>query len=133
MHAVVADSSGRAHLLAHGSTIHGAEWVLDEAGQPLDLPPGAGQLFPSRWCLCASDRQRARCHEAASSERVAVVGLGMGSLACHARDGERWDFFEIDPEVVRLARDTQVFPVTLSVRTAGKGRARRRPADTRGY
>jgi hypothetical protein len=41
--------------------------------------------------------------------RVAVVGLGMGSLACHARDGERWDFFEIDPEVVRLARDTRYF------------------------
>jgi spermidine synthase len=33
----------------------------------------------------------------------------MGSLACHAKDGERWDFFEIDPEVVRLARDTRYF------------------------
>ena len=40
---------------------------------------------------------------------VAVVGLGAGSLACYARPGENWTFFEIDPEVVRLARDPNVF------------------------
>ena len=40
---------------------------------------------------------------------VAVVGLGAGSLACHRRDGETWTFFEIDPEVVRLARDPSMF------------------------
>ena len=40
---------------------------------------------------------------------VAVVGLGAGSLACHRRDGETWTFFEIDPEVVRLARDPNMF------------------------
>ncbi len=42
-------------------------------------------------------------------ERVAVVGLGMGSLACHARPGEDWVFFEIDPVVVRIAQDTRLF------------------------
>jgi spermidine synthase len=40
---------------------------------------------------------------------VAVVGLGAGSLACHAKANENWTFFEIDPEVVRLARDPKVF------------------------
>jgi spermidine synthase len=40
---------------------------------------------------------------------VAVVGLGSGSLACHRREGEDWTFFEIDPEVVRLARDPAMF------------------------
>src|SRR5262249_49636370 len=40
---------------------------------------------------------------------VAVVGLGAGSMACHRRDGETWTFFEIDPEVVRLARDPNMF------------------------
>src|SRR5262249_52669508 len=40
---------------------------------------------------------------------VAAVGLGTGSLACHKRDGERWTFFEIDPEVVRLARNPERF------------------------
>ena len=41
--------------------------------------------------------------------RVAVVGLGTGSLACHRRDGEEWTFFEIDPDVVRIARDPRYF------------------------
>jgi spermidine synthase len=40
---------------------------------------------------------------------VAVVGLGAGGLACHRHAGENWTFFEIDPEVVRLARDPSRF------------------------
>ncbi len=42
-------------------------------------------------------------------KQVAVIGLGTGSLACHRRDGERWTFFEIDPQVARIARDPQLF------------------------
>ena len=42
-------------------------------------------------------------------KNVAVVGLGAGSLACHRHEGENWTFFEIDPEVVRLARDSGQF------------------------
>jgi hypothetical protein len=42
-------------------------------------------------------------------DAVAVVGLGTGSMACHAREGERWRYFEIDPVVVRLARDPKTF------------------------
>jgi hypothetical protein len=30
-------------------------------------------------------------------------------MACHRKDGETWTFFEIDPEVVRLARDPNMF------------------------
>ncbi len=41
--------------------------------------------------------------------RVAVVGLGTGSLACHRRGREKWTFFEIDPDVVRIARDPRYF------------------------
>ena len=41
--------------------------------------------------------------------RVAAVGLGTGSLACHRQDGEAWTFFELDPHVVRIARDPTLF------------------------
>ncbi len=41
--------------------------------------------------------------------RVAVVGLGTGSLACHKRGKEEWTFFEIDPDVVQIARDPRFF------------------------
>lgn len=41
--------------------------------------------------------------------RVAVVGLGTGSLACYRQEGEAWTFFELDPQVVRIARDPTLF------------------------
>ena len=40
---------------------------------------------------------------------MAVTGLGAGSLACYARPGQRWTFSEIDPAVVRVARDPRFF------------------------
>jgi predicted membrane-bound spermidine synthase len=42
-------------------------------------------------------------------DHVAVVGLGAGSLACYRQDPEQWTFFEIDPKVVRIARDPRMF------------------------
>jgi spermidine synthase len=41
--------------------------------------------------------------------RVAIVGLGTGSLACYGRPNETWTFYEIDPLVEHIARDTKFF------------------------
>jgi hypothetical protein len=41
--------------------------------------------------------------------RVGVVGLGAGTLATYAKASEEWTFFEIDPSVVRIARDQRFF------------------------
>jgi hypothetical protein len=41
--------------------------------------------------------------------RTAIVGLGAGALASYAREGDRFTFFEIDPVVVRIARDPRYF------------------------
>ena len=38
-----------------------------------------------------------------------MVGLGTGTLACHRKGDEQWTFFEIDPEVIRIARDPRRF------------------------
>jgi hypothetical protein len=40
---------------------------------------------------------------------IAVVGLGIGSLSCYAKSGQAMTFYELDPEVIRLARDTTYF------------------------
>src|SRR6185437_9470115 len=40
---------------------------------------------------------------------VGVIGLGAGGLAAYGRPGERWTFFELDPEVERIARDPRFF------------------------
>jgi hypothetical protein len=42
-------------------------------------------------------------------DRVGVVGLGAGALAARARSGQHYTFYEIDPAVVRIARDTDYF------------------------
>ncbi len=59
-----------------------------------ELPDGAGDPGP--------------CGRARGARfKVAVIGLGAGSLACYVEPGETWRFFEIDPSVVDIARDPQ--------------------------
>jgi len=38
-----------------------------------------------------------------------VIGLGVGTLAAYARSGDRMVFYEIDPEVVRIASNPEFF------------------------
>jgi hypothetical protein len=42
-------------------------------------------------------------------DRVGVVGLGAGALGARARAGQHYSFYEIDPAVVRIARNTEYF------------------------
>jgi len=44
-----------------------------------------------------------------AERRVAIIGLGTGTIACYARPGERWTFYEIDPLIVRIATDPRYF------------------------
>ena len=91
------------HHLQHGNTLHGAQdtrpayrttpLTYYHAGGPL------GALF---------DRVP-RLAPSAPPRRVAVVGLGAGTLACWGRAGERWTFYEVDPLMVRIARDPRLF------------------------
>ncbi len=62
--------------------------------------------------------------------RVGLVGLGVGSLASYTRPGEHWTFFEIDPEVQRIAADPAKFTF-LSECVASKARADVEIADGR--
>ena len=41
--------------------------------------------------------------------RVAVIGLGAGTLTCASEPGENWKFFEIDQTMVDTARDPKYF------------------------
>ena len=40
---------------------------------------------------------------------MGVVGLGTGTLACYAKPGQQWRFYEIDPEMETIARDPKRF------------------------
>ena len=106
VHRVAETPDGRHRLLIHGTTIHGAERLLD-GDAPAKSPPEPLTYYYFGGPI-SQTIEAARAAKGGLS-RVAVVGLGSGSLACHRRKGETWTFFEIDPEVVRIASNPRFF------------------------
>lgn len=100
VHSVLIDETQRFHVLMHGITIHGAQYIAPgRRTQPTtyyhrDSP--IGQVFS----VLGRDGALAR---------VAVIGMGTGSLACHRAPQRSWTFYEIDPAVVALARESPYF------------------------
>ena len=97
---VIEDNGKEAHLLYHGTTLHGLQKSVQKTRlQPSSYyhPTGpAGQVF--------SVLEKVRAEES-----VAVVGLGTGALACYGRPRQKFTFYEIDPLVERVARDQRLF------------------------
>ncbi|HEX8455810.1 MAG TPA: fused MFS/spermidine synthase [Pyrinomonadaceae bacterium] len=95
---VTQDAGSDTHWLYHGTTIHGRQSLaLDRHCEPLSYyhrEGPLGQLFKS------FDAQHAN---------VAIVGLGTGATAAYTRAGQNWTFYEINPAVVRIARDPAYF------------------------
>lgn len=106
VHQVVDTADGSHRLLFNGTTIHGAERIGGGAGPALPPRPEPLTYYyrggPLAEVIAAARDRRGRID-------VAVVGLGAGSLACYKRPGEHWTFFEIDREVVRIARNQHYF------------------------
>ncbi|MCL4848241.1 MAG: fused MFS/spermidine synthase [Acidobacteria bacterium] len=93
---VLDDSASEYRLLMHGSTIHGVQALAPERRrEPLSYFTRSGPVGQVFETLLGEN----------GHARVAVLGLGGGTLACYARPGHEWTFFEIDAAVVRLARD----------------------------
>jgi hypothetical protein len=107
VHKIVVTPHGQYHVLMHGTTIHGAEKFKNDDGTPVTGRPepityyhkdgGIGQAITAM-------RERK-----GTPLRVAVIGLGSGSLACASAPGEDWKFFEIDQTMVDSARDPKYF------------------------
>ncbi len=94
------DASAGFVRLYHGTTLHGMQSLAPErACEPLTYyhPTGpVGQLLSAR---SAGDQ----------ALTVGVVGLGAGSLAAYMGPEDDLTFYEIDPEVERIARDPACF------------------------
>ena len=100
-------AKGRYRVLFHGTTMHGAEQLQDSNGEPVAGPPQPLTYYYFGGPI--SEAIEATRSAQGELQQVAVIGLGTGSLACHRKDQEVWTFFEIDPVVVRIARDSRVF------------------------
>jgi hypothetical protein len=97
---VVQSADGRLNTLLHGTTIHGTQALAEEhRREPLRYFHRTGPIGQAFSQLPVSAR----------TPNVAVAGLGIGSLAAYARSGQYWTFFEIDPALELIARNTRFF------------------------
>jgi len=100
-------ADGQYHTLIHGTTLHGAQRVRDEEGNAVEDTSPVTYYYEKSPIAVTVGKVRERLGE--KKGRYGVTGLGTGSLACHAQEGEQWRFFEIDPAVVRIASDPRHF------------------------
>jgi hypothetical protein len=111
VHKIVVTPDGQYHVLMHGTTIHGAEKYLNDDGTPVTGRPepityyhkdgGIGQAI-------SAIRERKEANKGAPL-KVAVIGVGAGTLTCAAEPGESWKFFDIDQTMVDTASDPKYF------------------------
>ncbi len=92
------------HEFLHGTTIHGKQVVSPEI--ELRRMPLA-YYYPSG---PFGDAMRAAADRAGDGAiRTGVIGLGTGGVATYTRPGDTMTFYEIDPAVERIARNTALF------------------------
>ena len=89
-------------VLVHGTTVHGVQ----NLGSPERERIATSYYAPLSGVGLA---MTAAPQLFGPNARIAVVGLGAGTLACYAQSGQSWTFYEIDPAVVRIARDPARF------------------------
>jgi SAM-dependent methyltransferase len=129
---VTEDPERRIHRLFHGSTLHGQQSLEPslsrEPSTYFTRSGPIGQVFEA----LGTRLER-------PGARVAIVGLGVGTLASYARAGQRWTFYELDPAVERIARDRRFFTYlsdcaadSLEI-VRGDARLRFREAPDRSY
>jgi hypothetical protein len=102
-------SDGNFHVLTHGTTLHGAQRIRDSEGAYKDDLTPTTYYHPKSPMARTIAEVRGRLAWQGRRGRYGVIGLGTGSLACYARQGERWRFFEIDPLVVNIASTPEQF------------------------
>lgn len=84
-------------VLKHGTTQHGAQFTAEDKA-----------LIPSTYYAKGTPIGEVfGGYDGAGN--VGVIGLGTGSVACYARAGQAYTYYEIDPLVARIASDPQYF------------------------
>lgn len=86
--------------LVHGTTNHGGQ-----------LMAANGDISPTAYYTASSPVAEVltATQVRGTGQRVGVVGLGSGALACYRRAGDVWRFFEIDPLMVWVAVESGYF------------------------
>jgi len=107
VHKITETADGQYRVFLHGTTIHGAERLRDDAGEPIAGPPPMITYYHVNSPMGVT--VKAVRERAGGPVKVAVVGLGTGTFACFSRPGDMFKFYEIDASVEKLARDASRF------------------------
>ncbi len=97
---VSTDSTAKVNSLYSGNTVHGRQF-LDQSRrcEPLSYHHENGPL----------GQVMAVYNAAPANPRVGVIGLGAGAMAAYSKPDQHWTFYEIDPDVIHIARNSQHF------------------------
>ena len=126
---VTLDPGGELRRFYHGTTVHGCQYIdPGRAAEPLAYYHRTGPFG------IAYDAFIAR----SSSSHIAAIGLGAGAVAAYGHAGQQWTFYEIDPAVLQVARNTNFFsflarPGTSLDYKLGDARLRLREAAPANY
>ena len=90
---------GEYHVLQNGTTTHGGQ--SRELTRRMDMLTYYYNGGPLGDIFATVAQKPVR--------RVAMVGLGTGTIACYGRPEEHWTFYEIDPLVAEIARTPMYF------------------------
>ena len=83
-----------------GNTVHGRQFIdPSRRCEPISYHHEHGPL----------GQVMAVFNAAPASSRVAVVGLGVGAMAPYSKPDQQWTFYEINPDVISLARNSEYF------------------------
>jgi hypothetical protein len=86
--------------LIHGNSIHGKQFTdMDRRCNPISHYYPDGPLGDIIKAFEASPTPKS----------VAVIGLGVGTMASYARPGYGWTFYELNPEIIKIARNKAYF------------------------
>jgi spermidine synthase len=87
------------HMLNSGTTTHGVQYrntaLRSQTTTYYGNVTGVGYAL----------RQR----KPGEGTRVGIIGLGIGTLSGYGREGDRFRYYEIDPDVIAIASDEQYF------------------------
>lgn len=95
---VVAEANPARHVLVHGTTIHGWQYQDERKMEPMTYYHRSGPLG-----------SLFKQYEGRSDVNVAVLGLGCGTTMAYHQEGWRFTFYEIDPMVVEIAENPNLF------------------------
>ena len=89
---------GNTRTLYHGTVQHGAQYLdASRRAEPTTyFGPDSGAGLVLRFC-CAGPK------------RVGIIGLGAGTLAAYGKPGDAFHFYEINPQVIDLAKSHFTF------------------------